>query len=55
MRLLEYVIDVGFGPDCQHTGEIEVEDSATAEEIEEQMQEIVWNYVSYWVNGEELV
>jgi len=48
LKTLKYVIDVGFGSDCQHTGEIEVEDNTTDEEIESEMQELVWNYVSYW-------
>ena len=46
MRKIKVIIDTGFAGGI-HEDELEVEDNATDEEIEEEVQDVVFNYISY--------
>ena len=53
MRKIKVIIDTGFAGGI-HEDELEVEDNATDEEIEEEVQDVVFNYISYrWKESEE--
>lgn len=46
MKKIKYEISTGYcGAD--YRGEFEVEDDATDEEIEEMIEQEVWNYIEY--------
>lgn len=53
MRNIKWSLHTGYAG-CTHTGEIEVEDDATEEEIDEAVREDAWNYLDlFWEESEE--
>ena len=49
MKRVKWTLVTGFGPSTDHSGELEVEDDATEEEIEEAVKEEAWNCIDlYW-------
>jgi hypothetical protein len=53
MRTIKWVLDTGFAT-CRHEGEIEVEDDATDDEIQEAVNDVIWNHLSlsWWDKAE---
>ena len=47
MRIIEWHLDTGFSG-AKHEGEIEVEDAATEEEINKEVEEAAWNFLDLW-------
>lgn len=47
MKTIEWKMNFGF-PGVNHSGEIEVEDTATKEEIEEAVKEDAYQYIDLW-------
>lgn len=45
MRKIKWTLDVGF-VGCVHEGEIEVEDDATEDDIEEEVKEEAYNFLN---------
>ena len=50
MQKIKWILNPGFGPDCDTEGEFEVEDNATDDEIEELAKEAAFDCIdwSWW-------
>ena len=48
MKKIKWTLDAGFGPGAQCTGELEIDDDATEEDIREACLEEARSYLVLW-------